>query len=39
MGVGQGPLNALNNDEMAAALIRSGAEVMKALTNETQKAA
>ena len=34
---GQGPLDALNNDEMAAAMIRSGAEVMKALTNETQK--
>ena len=36
---GQGPLDALNNDEMAAAMIRSGSEVMKALTNETQKSA
>ena len=36
---GQGPLNALNNDEMSAAMIRSGAEVMKALTNEAQKSA
>ena len=35
---GQGPLNSLNSDEMAAAMIRSGAEVMKALMNETQKA-
>jgi hypothetical protein len=36
---GQGPMNALNTDELAAAMIRSGAEVMKTLTNEAQKSA
>lgn len=36
---GQGPMNALNKDEMAGAMIRSGAEVMKALMDEAQKSA